>query len=130
MTLFWASITKDNQTFAQILEGHKNASLIDISIQYPTNYDFFLDKDIEHSNELSKEAYQEIQDSLEWSYRLPSFHDNISKRIDDYYVNGYNSKLINYLYNKEDEEWNNQFEDQSGEYDEYNEYEDYEVIEM
>ena len=78
MSLFWASITKDNQTFAEVLEDHKNKSQIDITIQCPTNTNFFLDKDIEYSNDISTEAYQEIQDGLEWSYKLPSFQDNLS----------------------------------------------------
>ena len=128
MSLFWASITKDNQTFAKVLEEHKNKSQIDITIQYPINTNFFLDKDMEYTNDISTEAYQEIQDSLEWSYKLPSFRDNISKRIDDYYVNRYNASLITYLYDKEEnEEWYNQNDEY---YNEYEDYEDYEVIEM
>ena len=128
MSLFWASITKDNQTFAKILEDHKNKSQIAITIQYPTNTNFFLDKDMEYSNDISTKAYQEIQDSLEWSYKLPSFRDNISKRIDDYYVNRYNASLITYLYDKEEnEEWYDQNDEY---YNEYEDYEDYEVIEM
>ena len=83
---------------------------------------------MEYSNDISTEAYQEIQDSLEWSYKLPSFRDNISKRIDDYYVNRYNASLITYLYDKEEnEEWYNQNDEY---YNEYEDYEDYEVIEM
>ena len=128
MSLFWASITKDNQSFAEILEEHKNKSQINISIQYPNNNNFFLEEDTEHSSDLSTEAYQEIQDSLAWSYKLPSFRDNISKRIDDYYVNRYNASLITYLYDKEEnEEWYNQNDEY---HNEYENYEDYEVIEM
>lgn len=127
MTLFWNSITKDTNTFANILKEHKNKSLINVSIEYPNNNDFFLESDIEHSDDISIEAYEEIQDNLEWSYKLPSFHDNISKRIDDYYVNRYNSTLVTYLYDQEEQEWDKSMETN---YNDYEEVEEVEEIEM
>lgn len=83
MSLFWASLTQDNQTFAHTLDKYKNDSKISISIYYPVDTSFFTDSDIEVSNDISQEAYGEIQDNLEWSLSLPSYHDNISKHIDD-----------------------------------------------
>lgn len=132
MSLFWAAVTQDNQTFAKTLEEYKNNSKISVIVQYPTNTSFFNDKDIEYSNDISQDAFDEIQDNLEWSLSLPSYHDNISKHIDDYYRYKEKNTLISYLYDKENEESeypqeNDYYYDGYDGYDGYDEYEEIEV---
>ena len=126
MSLFWAAVTQDKQTFAKTLEEYKNNSKISVTVEYPTNTSFFNDKDSEYSNDISQDAFDEIQDNLEWSLSLPSYHDNISKHIDDYYRNKETGALISYLYEKEDEE-DTYPQETNYYYDEYDEYEEIEV---
>lgn len=130
MSLFWASVTQDNQTFAHTLDKYKNDSKISISIYYPVDTSFFTDSDIEVSNDISQEAYGEIQDNLEWSLSLPSYHDNISKHIDDYYRYQEKNALISYLYDKDEDEYLQETDYYEYEYDsQFNIYDEYEEVE-
>lgn len=131
MSLFWASLTQDNQTFAHTLDKYKNDSKISISIYYPVGTSFFTDSDIEVSNDISQEAYGEIQDNLEWSLSLPSYHDNISKHIDDYYRYQEKNALISYLYDKDEDEYlqETDYYEYDSQFIIYDEYEEVEEIE-
>jgi hypothetical protein len=131
MSLFWASLTQNNQTFAHTLDKYKNDSKISISIYYPVDTSFFTDSDIEVSNDISQEAYGEIQDNLEWSLSLPSYHDNISKHIDDYYRYQEKNALISYLYDKDEDEYlqETDYYEYDSQFIIYDEYEEVEEIE-
>lgn len=138
MSLFWALISQDTETFANTLAEHKNKSTnmskINVTIQYPTNKSFFSEDDIGTNFDISQYVYEEIQDNLEWSLKLPSYHDNISKHIDDYYIYREKNALISYLYDKEEEDWMNdteyKYDDYTLQFNTHNNHEEYEEIEV